>query len=191
MGMSSVPFPRSDAPGLRPRGLLPLALILSLSTVWLLPHFAEAVLGSVSPDRGEIAGYRVESVCRVVEIVDGDTVTLACAGRRSERARLSGFDTPELFSPGCAHERLAASRAKRHLAAMVAGAGRFDVQRHGYDRYGRLLAELAIDGRSVAQEMIAQGLARPYAGGRRATWCPDGGGTVPRHATAANWVRLD
>lgn len=39
------------------------------------------------------------------------------------------------------------------------------------DRYGRLLAALALDGQDVADTLIAARLARPYDGGTRQGWC--------------------
>jgi hypothetical protein len=49
--------------------------------------------------------------CRIIRVVDGDTVTLMCAEDGMQSARLLGFDTPEKFSPQCTAEFLAAERA--------------------------------------------------------------------------------
>ena len=70
-----------------PRRALGIVLALSLAGLGALPRVAEALNGALV-ELGGGAG------CRVVEVVDGDTVTLACAGRPTERARLTGFDTP-------------------------------------------------------------------------------------------------
>src|SRR5690606_6080818 len=39
--------------------------------------------------------------CAVTLVVDGDTVRLLCPAEGFVTARLTGFDTPEVFSPGC------------------------------------------------------------------------------------------
>lgn len=39
------------------------------------------------------------------------------------------------------------------------------------DRYGRTLARMMLDGLDVAELLIAENLARKYAGGRRQGWC--------------------
>ncbi|MBF9060808.1 hypothetical protein HKCCSP123_16625, partial [Rhodobacterales bacterium HKCCSP123] len=46
--------------------------------------------------------------CRVVNVVDGDTVDMTCPGEGRFRARLTGYDTPESFEPRCAAEAQAA-----------------------------------------------------------------------------------
>ena len=112
--------------------------------------------------------------CRITRVVDGDTVRARCGGGAEDRVRLMGFDTPEVFSPGCAAEKARGDAATRALRAMIARAGRIDFSFRGRDRYDRRLAVLRLDGRDVAATMIAAGHARAYGGGRRDGWC--GGG---------------
>ncbi len=101
-------------------------------------------------------------VCRAV---DGDT--LECAGAR---IRLVDIDAPELNGQ-CAAEIQMAERAK--LAAMIAlaTAPAHVEPRRGKDKYGRLLARVTLDGADLGATLVAQRLARPYTGGRRAGWC--------------------
>jgi endonuclease YncB( thermonuclease family) len=42
------------------------------------------------------------------------------------------------------------------------------------DRYGRTLASVTVNGRDVGEILIGEGLARPYQGGRRGSWCGQG-----------------
>ena len=72
------------------------------------------------------------------------------------RARIVGYDTPELFSPGCAAEREAAARAKQVLATWVWHATSTEVAFLGRDRYGRALVDMRLSGQRVAQGMVAQ-----------------------------------
>jgi micrococcal nuclease len=39
------------------------------------------------------------------------------------------------------------------------------------DRYGRSLARVTVDGEDLAVVMVREGLARPYRGEKRASWC--------------------
>jgi endonuclease YncB( thermonuclease family) len=99
--------------------------------------------------------------CRAV---DGDT--LACG---DERVRIMGLDAPEMHGRCPAEIRL--SRAARdRMAVLVAGG--VSLQPHGRDRYRRLLAVvLDRQGGDVAAVLIREGLARPYGGERRRSWC--------------------
>jgi endonuclease YncB( thermonuclease family) len=101
-----------------------------------------------------------------ISVYDGDTIRLG-----DERIRIIGLDTPELgHRAECEGEARAAERAKQALIGEIAQ-GNVALQRQGTDRYGRTLARVTVDGRDVAATLIAQGLARPYAGGRRESWC--------------------
>lgn len=111
---------------------------------------------------GEAPRTYEPGACRAV---DGDT--LDCAGRR---VRLANIDAPEL-NGRCPSEIQMAERAK--LAAMIALADApvRVVPDGGKDRYGRLLARATVDGKDLGGVLVAQGLARPYAGGARKSWC--------------------
>ncbi|WP_176473856.1 thermonuclease family protein [Actibacterium ureilyticum] len=117
-----------------------------------------------------IAPYHDLSVegCRITYVYDGDTVELTCPGR-TETARLSGFDTPETKSPGCAAEAALGARATERLRALVRGRVTLDGQ--GREKYGRLLVRITADGRDVGDTLIGEGLAVRYTGGTRVDWC--------------------
>lgn len=109
--------------------------------------------------------------CRVAWVTDGDTVRAWCPGRGLESVRLTGFDTPEVFSPKCPSEWAKGTIATGALAWHVLMAGEAALVLSGRDRYGRALGRLNLDGRNVADLMIAEGHARRYDGGRRQGWC--------------------
>ena len=109
--------------------------------------------------------------CRVAHVVDGDTVDFRCPGEGIIRARLTGFDAPELYSPQCLPEAARAIAAQNWLRWKLARAGRLKIVMGGEDRYGRRLAEVFADGRRMAGLIVAAGHARPYSGGRREGWC--------------------
>ncbi len=109
--------------------------------------------------------------CRVTSVVDGDTVRVYCPGRGFDSARLTGFDTPEVFSPRCPGEWWAGTRASWALQRRIWAADEVKIVFHGRDRYDRRLAALFLDGAAVSRLMIEAGHARPYDGGRREGWC--------------------
>jgi len=110
-----------------------------------------------------------EEGCHLGYVYDGDTVELIC-GSDSRTARLIGFDTPETKDPGCTEEAALGQQATMRLRALVKeGPVTFDS--HGYDKYGRVLAALWVDGRDVGDVLVAEGLAVPYRGGSRINWC--------------------
>lgn len=112
--------------------------------------------------------------CRVQRVVDGDTIAIACPGEGARKVRLTGFDTPETYRPRCAAERARGQQATRHLRTLVARAETVALHRNGVDRYGRLLGRLVLDSTDIARHMVSEGLAVPYAGGRRRSWCGQG-----------------
>ncbi len=101
---------------------------------------------------------RVDQWVEVDYVHDGDSVRLA-DGRP---LRLVGIDTPELARDGRPDQPLAREARARlhdllHASGMRLGLY-FDVERE--DRYGRLLAHAYLpDGRSVAAELLSEGLA--------------------------------
>jgi micrococcal nuclease len=131
------------------------------------------IAGLLGPLAGDRVMARMSPVdgCRVNYIVDGDTIDMSCPGHGSFRARLDGFDAPEVFSPGCASELAAGIAATHKLRTLLWSAERVEFALGNVDRYDRRLVRLVLDGSDVAETMIATGHARAYDGGARAGWC--------------------
>ena len=117
--------------------------------------------------------------CRLLDVIDGDTVELAVElgfhASLTVRVRLEGIDTPELKGK-TSDERWMAQDARELVEQWCEErADRIIVRtvRDGRDKFGRLLATL-IDqdtGATVQQALIGAGLARPYDGrGQRQPW---------------------
>jgi micrococcal nuclease len=140
-------------------------LAAALLALVLVPSIADLVNAALKPVAGEGGN------CRILRVVDGDTVTLMCAEEGLESARLLGFDTPEKYSPKCAAEFIAAEKATWALRTLIQKAGRLALTHEGTDRYGRSLVRLTLDGQDVARLMIRAGHARAYGGGLRGAWC--------------------
>ena len=140
-------------------GLIVLALLTAAGVAWL------------EDQRGADPALSEARGCRVVYVVDGDTVQMRCPARGMFRARLVGYDAPEVFSPACDEEREAGREATRALRAMLEEAEDLDFAFGEADEYGRTLVTLTADGADVARSMIAAGHGRRYQGGEGPDWC--------------------
>ncbi len=112
---------------------------------------------------------------QVERVIDGDSllvrVRIWLGQEVSTIVRLRGIDAPELKGR-CDSERAGAEAAQRFLTDAVAG-GEVTLAAIENDKFGgRVIAQvLAPGGVDVGAAMVAQGLARHYAGGRREGWC--------------------
>jgi len=99
-------------------------------------------------------------------VVDGDTIWL-----RGQKIRVADIDAPETHPSRCAREAQLGGQATRRLRQLLNG-GAVSLQPidRDVDRYGRKLRIVLVDGRSVGDTLVDEGLARWYAGGRR-PWC--------------------
>ncbi|WP_141137838.1 thermonuclease family protein [Actibacterium lipolyticum] len=110
-----------------------------------------------------------EGGCRLGYVYDGDTAELIC-GENVRTARFVGLDTPETKSPGCRAELDLGKRATERMRALLRS-GIVELSDEGFDKYGRALVRVFVDGRDVAKTMVAEGLAVTYQGGTRPDWC--------------------
>lgn len=100
---------------------------------------------------------------RIMEVVDGDTVRVALAGR-SVTVRLIGVNTPETKHPGKPVECWG-PEASRHTHELLPDGTDVWLERDAetLDRYGRLLAYVHRgDGLFVNLDLVAGGWALPY-----------------------------
>ena len=102
-----------------------------------------------------------------LRVIDGDTFD-----HRGVRIRVADIDTPEVRGE-CASERALAARATARMRSLL-HAGPFELHRtpdgRDEDRYGRKLRIVTRDGRSLGDQLVAEGLARTWTG-RREPWC--------------------
>jgi len=91
---------------------------------------------------------------RAVRVIDGDTIVVLDNSNSQHKIRLTGIDAPER---GQAY----GTKSKEHLSDSVAG--EFVVVEYDkYDRYGRVLGKVLLDGEDVNLEQIEAGLAWHY-----------------------------
>lgn len=160
--------------------------------VFAAPVLVGLVLGGAPGRLG--AGERLAGPLPawVVSVIDGDTlevrVHIWLGQDLNIRVRLAGIDAPELKGK-CDREKDLARRARAYLLARLdpadsgvgakagagagAGAGEIRLREVRYGKFaGRVLARVeTLDGTDLGQDLIAAGLARPYDGRRRASWC--------------------
>lgn len=130
---------------------------------------ASLVVQAGQPTYGDV------KVSRVTTIYDGDTFTATIdswpgiAGKNIG-VRISGIDTPEMRGK-CKKEIELARMAKKKTVAMIRSAKTIELRQMRRDKYFRIDAEVFADGRSIGQALISAGLAVPYHGDKKATWC--------------------
>ena len=117
----------------------------------------------------------------VVKVHDGDTFIVNIAGCpdvlcKNMPVRISGIDAPEIKGK-CAQETADAIAAKNYLTGQVMNAKDIALHDPTRDKYFRISALVIVNGVNVGNEMVKQGLARTYSGGKRASWCGGAGGT--------------
>lgn len=99
-------------------------------------------------------------------VVDGDTAWID-----GTKVRLADIDAPETHKPRCSREAELGARSTIRLVELMNDSPftQVSIDRDA-DRFGRKLRILTRNGRSLGDELVEEGLARPYAGGRR-PWC--------------------
>lgn len=148
-----------------PRFYLKLAMGGALALLVLVPTIADLVNAAMK------TAASPQGDCRIIRVVDGDTVSLICPEDGMMSARLLGFDTPEKYAPKCLAEFVAAEKASWALRTLIQKADRIGLAQEGADQYGRALVRLELDGVDVARLMIRDGHGRVYGGGLRGSWC--------------------
>lgn len=116
----------------------------------------------------------------ITRVIDGDTVEIAVDFLPSPlppklSIRVMGIDTPEKAPRAqCDSEAALAKKASAFTKDAVANALEVDVVILKWDKYGgRVLGEVYLDHQSLAQSLISAGLARPYEGEAKQSWCEE------------------
>jgi micrococcal nuclease len=100
-------------------------------------------------------------------VIDGDTIRY-----HGVKIRLADIDAPETYESKCSSESALGQRATDRFLELL-NAGPFEVVYKGgqdEDRYGRKLRVIERKGRSLGDDLVAEGLARRWDGARR-SWC--------------------
>ncbi|MEK7764006.1 MAG: thermonuclease family protein [Nitrospirota bacterium] len=87
---------------------------------------------------------------RQLHVLDGDTFRYG-----TERVRLRDIDTPELNEPGGQAARLRLEELLR--------SGPVRIVPHGRDVYDRVVADVFVEGKNVAEMLQVEGFAKPHS----------------------------
>tara|TARA_B100002019_G_C21071459_1_gene499228 strand:- start:83 stop:532 length:450 start_codon:yes stop_codon:yes gene_type:complete len=85
--------------------------------------------------------------------------------------RILGIDTPEIRAD-CESEKKLALKARELANKLFSTAEKIEFANLKWDKYGgRVLVDVYLDGKSYKDEIINSGLAKPYDGGTKESWC--------------------
>lgn len=113
-----------------------------------------------------------------IKVLDGDTVKFEAPWvpkplKQEISVRVLGIDTPEKKPRNkCDQEDKLAQKASKFTKDKIANAKSIQVKVEDWDKYGgRILGHIIIDNKSISDELIENGLARPYHGEAKSSWC--------------------
>lgn len=101
----------------------------------------------------------------VVNVLDGDTLTVLTPQGEQFRIRLYGVDTPE-------KKQMFGQDARRFTAQMVSGKT-VDIQEMDRDKYGRIVALVNYGSRSLNRALLENGLAWHYGDFCKQDFCKE------------------
>lgn len=114
----------------------------------------------------------------VVKVSDGDTVQIEAKWvpapiKPQVSVRIFGVDTPEKgFRAQCPAEDAKGQAASVFTKDLVAKAKKVQYTLYDWDKYGgRVLGDIILDGKSLREQLIANGFARAYFGEAKQSWC--------------------
>jgi endonuclease YncB( thermonuclease family) len=140
-------------------------LVVALAAV-LLQFLSPTTSGPgavrTSAPSGPVPAGAYELLGKVVNVADGDTVTLLADDGKQHRIRLDSIDAPEKAHGPDQPGQLYAEQSRKHLALLVAGK-RLTARCYENDRYQREICALMLDdGSSANRAQVESGYAWAY-----------------------------
>jgi len=114
---------------------------------------------------------------KVIKVYDGDTITIASVLPNTTEPiyrfsiRLNGIDTPEIRGK-TQEEKELAIQVRDALTEKIYGK-MVELRNVGNEKYGRVLAEIYLDGENINQWLVDENFAVAYDGGKKhrpASW---------------------
>lgn len=118
--------------------------------------------------------YGKTIISKVNRVHDGDTLNVDIKDwppivGKSMPVRINKIDTPEITTKNATLKSIAI-KARDYVRMQIASGKIIELRNIQRDKYFRLDADLIIDGIDIAQELLKQGLAKPYDGGKKSPW---------------------
>jgi len=136
-----------------------------------------ALLPSIVLGQQQKAGVMYDAI--ITRVIDGDTVAFQAMWlpdplKKELSIRVFGVDTPEKgFRAKCPSEDTRGQAATAFTKAAINASVKRQVILMDWDKYGgRVLGDVILDGKSLRQQLIANGYAREYYGEAKTSWCP-------------------
>jgi len=136
-----------------------------------------ALLPAIVFGQQQRAGVVYDAV--ITRVIDGDTVAFQAMWlpdplKKELSIRVFGVDTPEKgFRAKCPSEDARGQAATAFTKAAINASSSRQVVLMDWDKYGgRVLGDVILDGKSLRQQLIANGYAREYYGEAKTSWCP-------------------
>jgi endonuclease YncB( thermonuclease family) len=134
----------------------------------ILPLFAFA--------QKEKAGVTYDVI--LTRVIDGDTVAFQANWlpeplKKELSIRVFGVDTPEKsFRAKCPSEAARGEAATAFTKQTINASTKRQIVMMDWDKNGgRVLGDVLLDGKSLRQQLIANGFAREYYGEAKTSWC--------------------
>jgi len=119
--------------------------------------------------------YGSVTVSKIISVYDGDTFrvnidSLPPLIGKNIPVRLEGVDTPEINGK-CQYEKDLALKARDFVRRKLFNATEIKLNDLQRGKYFRIVAKVYIDGVSLEEELLQNGLAYQYNGGKKSNWC--------------------
>lgn len=118
-----------------------------------------------------------EEKIKILRVIDADTILVSAPFmppplKKQMPMRLSNVDTPNIKRwANCGREAYLGDEAKTYVETLIKNSKTQEIKIVGYDKYGRWLGQIFLDGKSISDSLLEKQLARPYYGGKKKSWC--------------------
>lgn len=114
-------------------------------------------------------------VGKVISIYDADTFRVNIDNwpeiiGSNIPVRVRGIDAPEIRGL-CIKEKFKARKAREFVKKILGVGLKIELKNIQRGKYFRLVADVFVDEKNIAEMLKEASLARPYKGGKRLSWC--------------------
>lgn len=120
-------------------------------------------------ERFNFNNRQIQAKC--VKVYDGDTITVAFSLENKFykfSVRMNGYDSPEIKSSDVLEKKYA-QLSKNYLKELILGK-LVTLMCKKCDKYGRIIANVVVDGKDINTLMLNNGYCVKYNGGSKPVW---------------------